>query len=142
MFFHPQPLEKFCRFLLEKGLDPRRDASDEALLVVLPEDAVDDDLADEIDDFYDDMMDLDHELFDEVTETDSENYQTAGVVVNLSNGNTVYADVPSKILKQVMTILSPQELGDFVNAIVDAIENPDDRSLCQRQRDKFSDHSG
>ena len=135
-------MEVFCRFLVEKGLDPVHRQSDESLLVVLPEEAVNDDLADEIDDYYDDMMDMDHELFEAVTDTDSENYQTAGVIVNLADGNAVYANVPGKLLQQVMTALSPQELGDFVNAIVDAVENPDERSLCQRQRDRFSDHSG
>ena len=31
-----------------------------------------------------------------------------------------------------MDVLSPQELGDPVNAIADAVENPDKRALCKR----------
>jgi hypothetical protein len=32
-----------------------------------------------------------------------------------------------------MQVLTPQELGDLVNAIVDAVEKPDARPLCTRQ---------
>lgn len=136
VFFHQQPMLQFCDFVRQRDLDPQmQDSSGDSLIVSLAEDSVDDNLADEIDNFYDSMMDLDHELFSDTVEPDSDDYQTAGVVVNLADGKTVYADVPGDLLKRVMEIFSPQELGDFVNAIVDAVEKPDDRSLCQRQRD-------
>jgi hypothetical protein len=136
VFFHQQPMLQFCDFVRQLGLDPQmQDTSEDSLIVSLDEESVDDDLADEIDNFYDGMMDLDHELFSDAVEPGSEDYQTAGVVVNLADGKTVYADVPGELLKRVMEVLSLQELGDFVNAIVDAVEKPDDRSLCQRQRD-------
>jgi hypothetical protein len=31
-----------------------------------------------------------------------------------------------------MQVLTPQELGEVDNAIVDAVENPDGRPLCHR----------
>ncbi|KHF25751.1 hypothetical protein [Solemya velum gill symbiont] len=138
VFFHQQPMLQFCDFVRQRGLDPQMqdspgNSSGDSLIVSLAEESVDDDLADEIDNFYDSMMDLDHELFSDTVEPGSDDYQTAGVVVNLAGGKTVYADVPGDLLKRVMEILSPQELGDFVNAIVDAVEKPDDRSLCQRK---------
>jgi hypothetical protein len=34
-----------------------------------------------------------------------------------------------------MGVLSPIEVGDFVNSIVDAVENPDKRTPCERKRD-------
>ena len=58
--------------------------------------------------------------------------QSAGVVVNLKSGDRVYAEVPSALLARVMAALTPEELGTLVDAIVDAVENPDARSLCQR----------
>jgi hypothetical protein len=64
---------------------------------------------------------------------DSENFGSAGVVVNLSNGTSVYADVSPELLQKIMQALTPEELGDLVNAIADAVEQPDSRPLCKRQ---------
>jgi hypothetical protein len=133
IFFHEQPLHRFTSFLVELGLAPQQARTDESMLVMLEEESVDDDTADRIDDFYDDMFDLDQELFAAGMQEDGENYASAGVVVNLGDGKTVYADVPGDLLQKIMQALTPQELGDLVNAIVDAVENPDQRPLCKRQ---------
>ncbi|MEJ2309541.1 MAG: hypothetical protein P8Z31_08870 [Gammaproteobacteria bacterium] len=133
IFFHEQPLRRFTSFLVELGLAPQQARTDESLLVTLDEESVDDDTADRIDGFYDDMFDLDQELFAAGMQEDAENYASAGVVVNLGDGKTVYADVPGDLLQKIMQALTPQELGDLVNAIVDAVENPDERPLCKRQ---------
>ena len=34
-----------------------------------------------------------------------------------------------------MEVVSAEEFNSVVNAIVEAVENPDARSLCQRMRD-------
>ena len=132
VFFHQQPMRQFCEFLQKQGLEPQILQADESLLIGLEEEAVSDALSDRIDDYYDDMMDLDQVLFNESVEPGSDDYQAAGVVVNLADGKTVYADVPGTIQKRVMEVLAPRELGDFVNAIIDAVENPDERPLCKR----------
>ena len=54
------------------------------------------------------------------------------MVVNLASGDTVYARVDPGLLGRIMQVLTPQELGEVVNAIVDAVENPDGRPLCHR----------
>jgi hypothetical protein len=134
VFFHPVPYQRFIDFVHGKGLTPRCTEQEESFEVSLPE-TLDDDLSEEIEACYDQLMELNQTLFERELDHDSDNYHAAGVVVNLADGQTVYADVPPALLGKVMSVLTPQEFGDMVNAIVDAIENPDERSLCQRMRD-------
>ena len=131
-FFSAEACARFCRFVEELGLRPRVERGDPETLVQLDEGAVDDTLADVIDTFYDDMFALDQTLFEEASADD---YHAAGVVVNLRDGRAVYAGVPPVLLGKVMQVLSPEELADLVAAIVDAVEAPDERTFCQRQRD-------
>jgi hypothetical protein len=133
VFFHEEPVRRFCSFLSELGLSPSHGNSGESWLVTLEEEKVDDATADRIDAFYDEMFDLDQQLYDSGMQEDSENFGSAGVVVNLKDGTSVYADVPPELLHKIMQTLTPLELADLVNAIVDAVEKPDDRPLCKRQ---------
>lgn len=134
-FFSAEPCERFCRFAENCGLRPQVERGDPETVVRLDEQAVDDELADLIDAFYDDMFMLDQALFEEAADGSGDDYQAAGVVVNLGDGRAVYADVPPQLLGKVMQALSPEDLASLVAAIVDAVEAPDERTLCQRQRD-------
>ncbi len=135
VFFHQQPLDQFCEFLRDKGIPFQLLESSESLLLAIEEQSIDDAMADIIDEHYDEMLDLDQSIYDQGLHEDEENYAAAGVVVNLMDGQSVYADVPGDLLKKIMDVLSPQELGDLVNAIADAVEDPDKRALCKRHRD-------
>ena len=135
VFFHQQPLGQFCEFLRGKGIPFQLLDSSESLLLAIEEQSIDDPMADIIDEYYDEMLDLDQSIYDQGMVEDEENYASAGVVVNLMDGQSIYADVPGNLLKKIMDVLSPQELGDLVNAIADAVENPDKRTLCKRHAD-------
>ncbi|WP_456406418.1 hypothetical protein [Thiolapillus sp.] len=132
VFFHAQPFEQFLDYLHELGLRPEVEQDEDCWEARLPED-LDDALSEKIEARYDQLMDLNQQLFDQEQDGD---YHTAGVVVNLSNGETVYAQVDPVLLGKIMGVLTPVEFGDVVNAIVDAVEQPDERSLCQRMRDE------
>jgi hypothetical protein len=131
VFFDPQPRRKFAEFLRARGLAPTEREDDETQVVAIPED-VDDALLDTIEAFYDEMMALDRELFEAGADGDDGGHQAAGVVLNLASGQTVYARVAPQLLGRIMEVLTPQEFGEVVNAIVDAVEHPDDRPLCHR----------
>ena len=136
VFFDQRPHRKFIDYLRAKGLDPESEAKDEAfamesLEVRIPQ-GLGDDLEAEIEAFYDRMMEWGQELAEQVEEGDC---HTAGVVLNLKDGRTVYAQVDPVLLGRVMEALTPEELGKVVNAIVDAVEQPDERSFCRRVRD-------
>lgn len=134
IFFHQIPFDRFVAFLEEKGVRPETECSDDGFEVSVSED-LDDALSDEVEGRYDELMALNQELFDSEQSQDADNYHAAGVVLNLKDGSTVYADVDSRLLARVMEVLTAEEFGQLVNAIVDAVEEPDSRSLCQRGRD-------
>ena len=127
IFFDELPWQRFIDFLKAQGLPPITSRGDEGWLVSLPEE-IDDDLYDRIEVYYDEMLELNETL---VSGSASENYQ-AGVSVNLADGRTVQAAVDPGLLARLLEAVSPAELGDFVNAIVDVVENPDQRPFCQR----------
>ena len=132
VFFHQQTLDQFCEFLRGKGVPFQLLESSESLLLAIEEQIINDSMADIIDDHYDEMLDMDRSIYDRGLVEDEDNYAAAGVVVNLMDGQSVYADVPGDLLKKIMDVLSPAELGDLVNAIADAVESPDKRTLCRR----------
>lgn len=128
VFFHPRPQQRFVVFLRERGVEATELTEAETLGIGIPED-IDGRLLDEIEAFYDEMLTLDQEIFE--AETPETGHQAAGVVLNLGSGETVYARVDPRLLGKVMQVLSAEELGELVNAIVDAVEHPDRRPLCQ-----------
>ena len=133
VFFHRQPYERFILYLRDCGLGPVCTEDEDTFEVSLPED-LDAALFDRVEAFYDEMMALNQTLHEAGAQTRDE-YQAAGVVVNLMDGRTVYADVNPLLLGRIMEVVTPAEFGDLVNAIVDAVENPDERTLCQRMRE-------
>ncbi|MFM1892250.1 MAG: hypothetical protein RLZ44_1327 [Pseudomonadota bacterium] len=132
VFFDERPYERFVAFVREQGLVPVCDCTEDGFEVALPED-LEAGLGERIEAFYDQMLELNQALYDHEAGQGNDNYHAAGVVLQLQDGNTVYAKVDPALLGRVMTVLTPQEFGDIVNAIVDAVERPDSRTLCQRQ---------
>ncbi|MEO1750946.1 hypothetical protein [Thiofaba sp. EF100] len=54
-----------------------------------------------------------------------------GIVVHLADGSQSLARVEPDMVRRILTVLSPEELGQFVAKIADAVENPDDSPLCK-----------
>lgn len=134
IFFHIQPYENFLKFLENKGLSPETRTTDETFEVMVPED-IDDDLSDEIEDEYDRLFEINQGLMDD--EDASENdYSVASVDVCLKDGTTSQANMPPRLINKIMEVLSPQEFGEVVAYIVDAVENPDSRTYCERVLDE------
>jgi len=138
VFFDPRPFGRFLDFLRQQGLEPESRVEDDLYEIYLPED-LGEELGESIEAFYDEMLDLNQQLFDREQAADSD-YHAAGVVVNLAAGQTVYANVNPELLGRIMSVLSPQEFGDVVNAIVDAVERPDERTLCQKMKGEKDPH--
>ncbi len=132
VFFHPTPCERFLEFLRGEALVPQVHSEEGTWEVSLPEE-LSDDLMERIEARYDELMELNQALHD--AEAEEGDYHAAGVVLNLSGGETAYAQVDPALLGRIMSVLTPEEFGRVVDAIVDAVENPDSRTLCQRMRD-------
>ena len=103
-------------------------------MVYLPED-LDDKLYDEIEVQYEVFMEMNEEILKQEN-TDEDGYHMAGIAVHLRDGNVSYADIDPMLLSRVMGAITPEEFAIIVDAIVTAVENPQDRTHCQRQRDK------
>jgi hypothetical protein len=132
VFFHPEPCERFVRFLEQVGQVPELEQEEGVWEVRLPE-TVADDVLERIEAQYDELLELNQQLHDETAA--KEDYHAAGVVLSLSSGETVYAQVEPALLSRIMSVLTPEEFGRVVEAIVDAVEHPDSRTLCQRVKE-------
>lgn len=133
IFFHQTPHSLFIEWLKEKGLQPECSFEDEIYQVYLPED-LDDALYDEIEQQYEIFMEMNEEIMQQ-EHSDEAGYHMAGIAVHLRDGNVSYADIDPKLLGKVMGAITPEEFATIVDAIVTAVENPQDSTFCQRKRD-------
>jgi hypothetical protein len=134
VFFDERPRDQFVNFLQEKAVELKLE-EDEGLLKIWISEDLDDDLDEAIEDFYDDMMALNQQLYEDENNDAEVGYNAAGIVLELNTGDNVYAQVDPELLGRIMTVVTPDEFNTVVNAIVEAVENPDARTPCQRIRE-------
>ncbi len=134
VFFDERPRDQFVTFLREKSVELKLE-EDEGLLKVWISEDLADDLDEAIEDFYDDMMALNQQLYEDENNEAEVGYNAAGIVLELNTGENVYAQVNPELLGRIMTVVTPDEFNTVVNAIVEAVENPDARTPCQRIRE-------
>jgi len=134
VFFDERPRDQFVTFLQQKSVELKLE-EDEGLLKVWISEDLDDDLDEAIEDFYDDMMALNQQLYEDENNDAEVGYNAAGIVLELNTGDNVYAQVDPELLGRIMTVVTPDEFNTVVNAIVEAVENPDARTPCQRIRE-------
>lgn len=119
----------FIDYLRQLGLEPESSVGEDGWLVALPED-LDDAMDAKIEAYYDQLLDNSEAV---VTEREGgANHHVAGVNVTLADGRVVQAAVDPKLMQRLLDAVSPHELGEFVDAVVAAVENPDHRPFCQR----------
>jgi hypothetical protein len=134
VLFDKQPFDAFIDWLKEKNIPYDIRVSEDSYEIDIPED-LDDEQFDAIDEHYEKCMDMNQELVEQQEREDNDGYHMAGVLVTLKDGSISYADVDPQLLGRVMSAISPEEFGEIVNAIVDAVENPQPKTYCQRQRE-------
>ena len=134
VFFDERPRDQFVTFLREKSVELKLE-EDEGLLKVWISEDLADDLDEAIEDFYDDMMALNQQLYEDENNEAEVGYNAAGIVLELNTGENVYAEVNPELLGRIMTVVTPDEFNTVVNVIVEAVENPDARTPCQRIRE-------
>ncbi len=132
IFFHPEPYRRFKQFLQDKQVPLLAESTDHTNvegLVLQIADNLDDALQDVIENYYDSMLALNETMV--TGSQDDDAIHQVGLAVNLQDGRSVVAPVQPDVLNRVLTVLSQQELGSLVDAIVAAVENPDERPLCK-----------
>jgi hypothetical protein len=134
VFFHETPFQSFVKFLEFHKISPKITIEEDSYEIAIPED-IDDDLLNQIDEKYDELMDMNQNLFEEQEGTSSNNYSLASIGFKLSDGTTSHADIDSKLMSRIMEAITPEELNTIIDAIVTAVENPEQRTVCQRIRE-------
>jgi len=133
VLFHEQPTQLFVDYLKSKNIEAQTSLDEEVRTIRIRDD-LDEALLDEIEDKYDELMNFNHALFQAENPPTEDNYRVASIVINLKNGETTQAHVRPELLAEVIEVINEAELNELVQAIVDAVENPDGRSYCQKVR--------
>jgi hypothetical protein len=132
VFFHPQPAREFADWLKQQGIPAQSRNGDEGFIVEVPKD-LDDEIDQAVDAKYEALLEMNEELLQE-EHGDEAGYHMAGITVHLQDGRVSYADIDPKLMGRLMGCVSPEEFATLVDAIVTAVENPQEQTYCQRQR--------
>ena len=125
ILFHEKPFQLFIDWLTENGVtfETGKEHVDDNYVIKLSAD-LDDDLIDEIEDKYDVYVDMSEQIVTQEEKDNNEGYHMAGVVVTLKDGSISYADIDPDVMSRVIDVITPVEFTGIVNAIADAVENP------------------
>ena len=134
IFFNKKTYKLFKKVAKSSGIKVQLHCEDEHFIARLPDDT-DDEVIEKLEDYYDELMDLDRELLEQ-QESKAEDIHTAGICIQLKDGRYVYARVEPDLLARIMRSISTDDLNTLVCAITEAVENPDERSLCQRKQEE------
>ena len=138
IFFHLNICKLFTNFIEELNIEYQVNDDTETITVSVSED-VDDELIEQLEEEYDRLLDLSRDQTDNDEGESQDNYQKASLLISLENGDKSYAHVDMDLINRVLRVISTDELNQFIESIVDAIENPDDRSYCQIIKDGDKD---
>lgn len=132
LFFTSNVADKFIQQLHERNLEYTQESEpvQNAIVLKIPE-GVDDDLWDELDDLYDELSAEDQAALEAGLE-DEESKSAAGIYLQLAGGNQTVAQVDPDVMNRILSVISMNELNDFVDIIVRSVENPDDSPICER----------
>lgn len=134
VFFHKVLAEKFAKQAKVHNIDAIIVEESPAWEVHLSED-IDQKTEESLSDYYDELFDQDQDMYEEETATSEEEYGAAAVELVLKNGKKIFAQTDQKIMAKVLSVLDFNELNQLMNDIVFAVENPDERTICERHRE-------
>ena len=133
VLFHRIPFDLFIEFLKAHNVEPETEIDGEFFQISVPED-IDADLGEKIEKRYDELMNMNHELFHAENPATKDNFRVATIMINLKSGETTAAHIRPDLLGQVLEVINEEELNEIVTAVVEAVENPDERTYCQKVR--------
>lgn len=134
VLFHQIPYSKFVEYLNTANIAMNTSHKDGVYTISISVDIADE-LAESIEQRYDELLDMSRELLAAETPQGKGNFSIATVIVDLASGETSNAHIRPDLLYKIMNVIDEKELGEFVQAITEAVENPDDRSFCHKVRE-------
>lgn len=141
VLFHQIAYSKFVEYLDSVQVQMKTSQKDGVFEISISAD-LDEVLAEEIETRYDELLDLNRELLAEETPQGKGNFSIATIIVNLGSGETSNAHIRPDLLYRIMNVIDEKELEEFTQAIVEAVEKPDNRSFCQKVREDDIDFEG
>lgn len=130
IFFNKKTCHLFEETAISAGIKPVIDCAEECFTVRLPED-LDEVILEKLENDYDELIDIDRDLTEQQLDSTG-NIHAAGITIQLKDSRVVCASITSELLNKVMQSISTDELNTLVRAITEAVEDPDERGLCQR----------
>lgn len=129
VFFDQRPWQDFIDYLKHLGVTLETARDDEEWLVYVPEE-LDDETDEKIEARYEILLEQNERLI--ADQLGTAHVDRAGVNVSLMDGRVVQAEVDPQLINRLLQVVSVEELGEFVSAIALAVEQGDERPLCQR----------
>jgi len=134
VLFHQIPYSKFTEYLSTAKIPMKTSHKDGVYTISISID-IDDELVESIEARYDELLDMSRELLADENPQGEENFSIATVIVDLASGESTNAHIRPDLLYRIMNVIDEKELGEFVQAIAEAVETPDNRSFCQKVRE-------
>jgi hypothetical protein len=133
LFFNRSIANKFIGFMNKNNLEWTEEVEKiQSAIVLKTSEDIDDALWDALDDFYD-TLGVEDALMSHAKAADDNDIDTAGVYIQLKNGQQTIAPVDPLIMNRILDVISMNELNDFIEAIVTSVENPNDAAICQKK---------
>jgi len=121
--------ERFTAWLRDNGIACRTAGEEGELLVLIDED-IDEDTQDRVDALYDQLLDESARLAD--AEDDAPDaVHVVGIQFQRGDGTVGMVRITPELANRLHACLDMVELQAFVQTVADAVENRDDRPLCQ-----------
>lgn len=127
IFFQETSRQQFIEYLDQQGIS-HESSEDQHMghLVHVPMLEADP-KTDAIEQLYEQLNEADEALF--MDEQDGN--QITALSVTLQDGRVSYAPIEPDMMNRLMSVLTPEEIGELVSAIAKAVEEPELRRLCQ-----------
>ena len=133
LFFNAVFANKFMLILEQHGLpfEQQTESVQNSILITTPED-LDDALWDTIDEAYDDLSEQDQKLLQSKLDDDSK-VNAAGIYIQLKDDQQTIANIDPDVMNRMLEKISMDEFNAFIEAIVSAVEVPDDTPFCEKK---------
>ena len=132
LFFTSHAAEQFKQQLQNYAIDwqEEQESVQGAIVFKVSED-IDPSIWDALDQVFDDLSAEDQRFTEQGLE-DETAASAVGLYLQLANGQQTVAKVDPEMVNRILSVLSVQELNQFLEVIVASVEQPDDSAICQR----------
>lgn len=133
LFFNQSIADEFIDFMNKSNLEWTQEVEkiQNAIVLKISED-IDDALWDKLDTLYD-RLGLEDALLSDANASDEDTINTAGVYLQLKNGQQTVAPIDPHVVNRILDVISMEEFNGFIETIVSSVEEPNDSLICQKK---------